>query len=137
MIPQSAIAFALLATAGSALGCGFCVEDRVASVYDHAVVQRTAAQHHHVGFFALEAVGGAKIPRKAVLTVAESVPGIDKGTARASTDPTSLSVAFDPAKISMREIDRALAARFAVKGWTLSQLAEINAPQTTKLSTAR
>ena len=35
---------ALLSSAGSAWACGHCLEDRIASVYDHALVERSQRQ---------------------------------------------------------------------------------------------
>ena len=32
--------------ASAAHACGYCIEDKIAAVYDHAVVTRAAAQKH-------------------------------------------------------------------------------------------
>jgi hypothetical protein len=41
----------LLAAAPLAGACGYCVEDKMAAAYDHAVVSRALAQQHHIAFF--------------------------------------------------------------------------------------
>ena len=44
---------ALLLAAAPAFGCGVCVEDKIASCYDHAVVTSAKARGHAVAFFAI------------------------------------------------------------------------------------
>ena len=39
-----AAGLAVLSFAGSAWACGHCLEDRIASVYDHALVERSHRQ---------------------------------------------------------------------------------------------
>ena len=44
-------AFLVLAIAwGSAQACGYCVEDKIAAVYDHASISRARAAKHQVAF---------------------------------------------------------------------------------------
>lgn len=107
------IAIALLALmTPAALACGYCVEDKIASTYDHAVVTRAIAQGHHVAFFHVE---GAPVTRQALEKAVSSVPGIDRGSARISVDTLTVCVAFDPRRVSLVELntrlDRQLAAR--------------------------
>ena len=107
---------ALLAAAPFAGACGYCVEDKMASVYDHAVVTRALGQQHHVAFFHLDgALSTGEAGRQSLLKAVESSPGADKGSARASLESASLSVAFDPKRtpiaVLQNEIERKLAAR--------------------------
>jgi len=97
-----------------ALACGYCVEDKIAATYDHAVVSRALAQGHHVVFFHVE---GAPVTRRALEDAASALPGIDKGSMRISPDLLTVSVAFDPGRVSLVQLnarlDRSLAARKA------------------------
>ena len=43
-----------LLLAQAALACGYCVEDKIAAAYDHAVVVRAADRHHQVAFLSIE-----------------------------------------------------------------------------------
>ena len=45
---------ALLALSRQALACGYCVEDKMAAVYDHATVTRALAQKHQVAYFHID-----------------------------------------------------------------------------------
>ena len=107
------LALALLAfLAAEAAACGYCVEDKIASTYDHAVVTRALAQGHHVVFFHIEGSPGTA---RELENAASSVPGVDGGSVRLSLPTLTLSVAFDPRRVSLVELntrlDRKLAAR--------------------------
>ena len=109
------LAFAVHAPAARA--CGYCIEDKIASVYDHAAITRALAKKHHVAFFALDGQTAAGASTKRALEqIAESVPGADAGSARASVENASLSVAFDPARVPYASLMRQLEKKLAPKG---------------------
>ena len=97
----------------NALACGYCVEDKIAATYDHAVITRALAQGRHVVFLHVD---GARVGR-AALEQAASGRGIEKGSARISPDALTLALVFDPHLISLAELnallDRRLSARKA------------------------
>ena len=110
-----ATGFALAGAALSAVACGFCIEDKVAAVYDSAVVERAVADHRHVAFFAIE--GDAQVDaatRRAVSSALESAGGV-RGTARVALQNGACSIAFDPKRTDVQRIaasaDRSLSAR--------------------------
>ena len=43
-----------LVAATPAIGCGHCVEDKVAAVYDHGLIMKALGEHHQVVFFGIE-----------------------------------------------------------------------------------
>ena len=100
---------ALLLLAGEAVACGYCVEDKIAATYDHAVITRALANGRHVVFFHVD---GAAVSR-AALEQAASGRGIEKGSARISPDALTLSVAFDPKRISLVELNALLDRKLA------------------------
>jgi hypothetical protein len=106
------LVLALSFFAAEATACGYCVEDKIASTYDHAVVTRALAQGHHVVFFHIEGSPGA---RRELERAASSLPGVDRDSVRLSLPTLTLSVAFDPRRVSLMELntrlDRRLAAR--------------------------
>jgi hypothetical protein len=109
-------AFALLLSLsmGKALACGYCVEDKIASTYDHASVTRAVGIGHHVVFFHLDgAVPQQDAARRALVAAAESVPGVDRGSVRVALDTFTLSLAFDPRRTSLAALQGALDARLA------------------------
>ena len=80
-----------LLAAGSAHACGYCVEDKIAAVYDHGVVSRAVAAKHQVVFMHVEGTA-----TRQALEQAASAAGADRGTVRVSGDLLTVSFAFDP-----------------------------------------
>lgn len=108
------LACSLARTAGA---CGLCVEDKVAATYEYAVVERAMSQGHEIVFAELRGPipPGDEALRAWIARAVESVPGVDKGTARVSLEPGAVSFAHDPrtgsASRILAAIDRRVAAR--------------------------
>ena len=79
-----------------ASGCGVCVEDRMAAVYDHEVVTRALNDGHQVVF---TDVSGPQLPtpaqRHVLARAAQSVGGVIRGSVRTSESPPAMSFAID------------------------------------------
>ena len=106
---RAAVAAAGLLAGGAALACGHCVEDRIAAVYDHALVQRALASGHSIAYFAWDgAMARNDALRRQLLALAAAVPGVDKGGVRVSMEPAAIAVAFDPRRSSGAAIAAAL-----------------------------
>ena len=107
---------AALLGASAAQACGYCVEDKIASAYDHALVAQSVAIGHHVAFYHLDGpLNASADTKRALSSAAESVPGVDKGSVRVSLETLTIAFAFDPKRTSLpavqRTLDRKLAAR--------------------------
>jgi hypothetical protein len=112
------VVFMLHAMAGVA--CGYCAEDKVASVYDHAVVKKALDGRHHVVFFHIDGVlAGGDAARRALQSSVESVSGVDRGSVRISLETASLSLTFDPSRASLAAVQNALDAKLASKKLSL------------------
>ena len=98
-----------------ALACGYCVEDKIAATYDHAVVIRALEHGQHIAFFHVEGPEPRPPATRRALEGAASMPGVEKASVRISVDMRTLSLAFDPRQVSlaqvMARVDRKLAAR--------------------------
>jgi len=109
-----AFAIVFLLSMENALACGYCVEDKIASTYDHASVTHAVGIGHHVVFFHLDGPLPQKdASRRALAAAAESVPGVDRGSVRVALDTFTLSLAFDPRRTSLAALQGALDARLA------------------------
>lgn len=97
---RALIGAALLAAATQAQACGYCMEDKIAATYDHAMVTQALARKHQVAFFHVE--GAA--PSRALLERAAYAAGVDKGSVRVAADRLTLSFAFDPARATLGAI---------------------------------
>ena len=122
-------ALVLACNASAALACGYCVEDKMAATYDHAVVTRALAQKHHVAFFHID---GTLAPgagtKRSLEAVAESSAGVDQGSARVSVESASLSVAFDPQRTPVAALQSALERKLAAKKVSLMLLQVMDRP---------
>jgi len=112
-----AVLAGLLLAAQGALACGYCVEDKVAMVYDHSVIVRALAKRHEVAFLAIEG-SLAVSPRlqRELERAIESTPGVDRRSARVSLAGASLSFAYNPARVPLASIMRFLDKSLEVKG---------------------
>jgi hypothetical protein len=116
---------AALAAAGAAWPCGICKEDKVAAVYDHAVVEAAARRGHRVAYFAIEGplpVDGEHL--RAVREAIGAVAGVDPRSIRVSLENASCSAAFDPARTSVRAMASELDRRLASRGLAVTSLLE-------------
>ena len=108
----------LAAAASTGIACGVCVEDKIAAVYDHAVIGRALEAKQVVVFFAID---GKLIPgnRRAIDAIARSAPGVDPASVRVSIDLASLALAFDARRTSLAAVQNALDRKLSPMGLSL------------------
>lgn len=118
---RAALACVAAALAANTLACGYCVEDRVAAVYDHAVVVKSLDRRHAVVFLAIE---GKDVPAdgKAIERALRGVPGMDPGSLRVSAAGAAVSFSYDPERGGLSPIMQGMERRLAAKGLGLSLL---------------
>lgn len=132
------LATALAARAAAAFACGYCLEDKIASVYDHALVVRSVGRGHPVAFYHLEGtLEPGEAARRAIVAAAESVPGIDKGSVRFAPDTLTLAFAFDPRRSSLAAAQNALDRKLAARRLSLFPMRVIERPAELKEIRAR
>jgi len=121
-------ALVFLSAARDVFACGYCVEDKMAAVYDHAIVVRALERRHEVAFLAIEGAlpAGGEL-RRSIESSIDAAQGVDRGTARVSLDAASLSFAYDPRKPGLGPVLRAIEKTLAAKGLSLSILRVIDA----------
>jgi len=96
-----------------AWACGYCVEDKIAAVYEHAAVSRSLAGGRTVVFFAIDgelppgAAASAKT-RARIEKLAAAVPGVEPGSVRVSVEAAALAIAYDPKRTGLAEVQKAL-----------------------------
>ncbi|MGH6624431.1 MAG: hypothetical protein ACREBN_10685 [Burkholderiaceae bacterium] len=102
--------------ATAALACGHCVEDRIAAVYDHAVLTQATGAGRVVAFCAIEGgLADSKALQREIERALTSSRGVDRDSVRVSVASASVSFAFDPTRTNfaalMKEVDRKLAGK--------------------------
>lgn len=126
---RAAFAIGLLAWCSGALACGYCAEDKIASVYDHAVVTRALAARHHVAFLHVE--GAA--PRPQLQEALSRTPGVERASVRISADLLTVSFAFDPRRASLGALHSAMDRRLARHGVSLMPFQVMEKPGDLKI----
>lgn len=115
--------------APAAFACGYCVEDKIAAVYDHAVAMQAFGHKHQVAFFGID---GPLIVNQAtqreIEASAQGVAGIDAGSVRVSVESAALSVAFDPRHLSFAALQKSLEKKLAAKRLTLLPMRVMDEP---------
>ena len=116
-------ALLLVLQAPAATACGYCVEDRIAATYDFSIVSHALDQRHEVAFFAIQgAVGANGTAGDALARLLEGTRGIDRNTVRVSIETTSLSFAYDPARVPLASVLKATDPKLGAKGLSLALL---------------
>ena len=110
------LASLLLMITSSVMACGHCIEDKVAAVYDHAIVAKAVHEKHVVAFFGIEGplvVNSAS--KQDIQKMLSSINGVDPNTSRISLETGSISFAYNPTLISypalLDSLDRKLKAK--------------------------
>ena len=117
----AALMLALQGAAASA--CGHCIEDKVASVYDHAVVMKALGRSHHVAFFGIDGpLEPGESMKRALITLVDGTSGVDKGSVRVSVESGALSFGFDPKRVPLGRLLRALEPALTARGLSLQPL---------------
>ena len=109
--------FAMAVAIAPAMGlaCGVCIEDKVATTYDHALASRALASGRVVVFAEVTGDGDAKARVRSARAAAARVPGVERATIRTHESPEVLSFVLDP-KARTPEAALVLAQRSAGEG---------------------
>jgi len=119
----TALAVSWMAVATTAAACGYCVDDKVAAAYDHAVVESALAQGHEMAFLSLDLARPATRDTQAAIQKAiERIPGVDRGSVRVALEAGGLSLAFDPKRAPPGRLLDALDTAVAPLGARISLL---------------
>lgn len=113
-LAATSLAAWLVAMAVPAAACGYCVDDKVAAAYDHAVVERAIAKGHEVVYLSLEfARPVTRDTEAAIRNAIERISGVDRNSVRVAVEAGGLSLAFDPKRTPagsmLTELNRAVA----------------------------
>jgi len=124
------LALALFAAIPAAWACGFCVEDRVAAVYDQAQVDSALAQRRRVAFFGLEGTPRIDAATRRSVLAALSGAGTVSGSARVDLDAAAGAVAYDPRRTDPRALAAAAQRKLAALGIRVVALRTVDAEGT-------
>ncbi len=129
-LSAAGVLLALMGGAQVAGACGACLEDRMAAVYDHAVVGSARARGHWVVF---AAIAGARTPwstaqgarvRRALV----GCTGVQAGSIRLAPAAAAASFAFDPRGTSLAGLLARIRRDLASDALGLDTLRVLRAP---------
>jgi len=134
--PHALFTLTLVLASSASYACGYCVEDRIASVYDHAVVSQALSRKHQVAFFAINGpLAASSGQQQRIERIALTGKGVDPGRARVAIETAVLAVAFDPRAAPLVAVEASLQSKLALKGLSVQRLrlidkaGELKAPQ--------
>jgi copper chaperone CopZ len=103
--------------------CGHCVEDKMAAVYDFAVVSKARARHQHVAFVALDgAVKNDARTHAAITGIVQKAEGVERASVRVSLELAAFSFAYDPKRASFAVIHRSIGRQLSHAGLRISEI---------------
>ncbi len=105
------------------MACGHCLEDRVASVYDHALVEHSKQHKQTMMYLVWDGpVDRSAATRQWLLKALGAVPGVVANSVRVSMEPPTIALAYDPLRTRAVDLEKALQAKLAAKGLIASSL---------------
>lgn len=123
------VAAAAALTSAAVMACGHCPEDLIASVFDHALAQRTLTLKHETLFFAWDGpVARNDELRRKMMVLAETIPGVDKGSARVSMEPAAIAITFAPQRYRTQAMIDAIMQKFATTNVAIVRLPNPKVP---------
>ena len=107
----------LFAASSAAHPCGYCVEDKIAAVYDHGAVMQAIGRRQTTVFFFID--GPIRESRSRLHALAESTPGVQHGSVRVSVEAASLALAIDPRRANLATVQNRLEKKLRPLGLSL------------------
>jgi len=105
------------------LACGYCLEDRIASVYDHVLVAKTKQLNQKMLYLIWDGPANRdEAMRHELIFITSRLPGITKGSVRVSLEPATIGLAYQPSKISREQVETLLLQKLNSKRIVVSSL---------------
>ncbi|MHB8534131.1 MAG: hypothetical protein ACYDBW_01640 [Sulfuricaulis sp.] len=110
------------------VGCGVCVEDKVAATYDYRVTENAARQGNGIAYTEIAgSLAGAVETVAAIQQVVERTPGVIPGSVRLSAAPPAVSFVWDLARFELDPVLSAINLQLEPQQLRLSLLRRWNA----------
>ena len=123
-----ALVLLLIAPWRVSVGCGVCVEDKVAATYDYRVTENAARQGHGVAYAEIAGpLAGAAETVAAIQQVVERTHGVIPGSVRLSAAPPAVSFVWDLAHFDLDPVLSAINSQLEPQQLRLSLLRRWNA----------
>jgi hypothetical protein len=109
----------------NAFACGYCLQDRIASVYDHALVTQTKQLNQRMLYLIWDGPADHdEKTRRTLIGITSRIKGVTKGSVRVSLEPPTIGLAYQPISISSEQIETVLLQKLRTKKIVVSVLPE-------------
>jgi hypothetical protein len=109
----------------NALACGYCLQDRIASVYDHVLVTQTRQLNQKMLYLVWDGPADHdEKTRRTLIGITSQIKGVTKGSVRVSLEPPTIGLAYQPLSISSEQIETVLLQKLRAKKIVVSVLPE-------------
>mgnify|MGYP001273053532 CR=1 FL=1 len=109
----------------SAQACGFCIEDKIASVYDHALIIRAIGNGERVVFCSISS-DIANPNWDHVTRSIRSAPSVDAKSVKFSKDTLALAFTYQADQIQLADLVQSLKDKLAKSRLTLEVIKTID-----------
>ena len=91
------------------LACGYCLEDRIASVYDHVLVAKTKKLNQKMLYLVWDGPANRdEKTRRHLIEIASRIKGVTQGSVRVALEPPTIGLAYQPLIVSRERIETLL-----------------------------
>ena len=86
--------------------CGYCLQDRIASVYDHVLVAKTKQLNQKMLYLVWDGPAARdETTKRHLIAIASRIQGVTKGSVRVALEPPTIGLAYQPSIISRERIE--------------------------------
>ena len=105
--------------------CGYCLQDRIASVYDHVLVAKTKQLNQKMLYLVWDGPAARdETTKRHLIAIASRIQGVTKGSVRVALEPPTMGLAYQPSIISRDLIESLLLKELRAMNIVVSVLPE-------------
>ena len=105
--------------------CGYCLQDRIASVYDHVLVAKTKQLNQKMLYLVWDGPAARdETTKRHLLAIVSRIRGVTKDSVRVAVEPPTSSLAYQPSIISRDLIESLLLKELRAMNIVVSVLPE-------------
>jgi hypothetical protein len=122
---RSLLASFLFLLSSNVFACGHCLQDRIASVYDHALLVKTKQLNQKMLYLVWDGPAARdETTKRHLLAIVSRIRGVTKDSVRVALEPPTIGLAYQPLKISREQVEALLLQRLKSKKIVVSSLPE-------------
>ena len=122
---RSLLASFLFLLSSNVFACGYCLQDRIASVYDHVLVAKTKQLNQKMLYLVWDGPAARdETTKRHLIAIASRIQGVTKGSVRVALEPPTIGLAYQPSIISRERIEALLLQQLRSMNIVVSVLPE-------------